>query len=124
MFDVVAGHHLRKKNSLIALGHSLLEFSMAFNRFRKHAIRSRKYPEGLPGLPKRKQEMVDIGNLLVYVGIALAKAQQSVGHLWTWEQPAYSLQLLFPALLAFFWNARWPTPSHIFVPMAPHGSSL
>ena len=86
---------------LLHLGTPCSSFSMAFNRFISHAIRSKECPGGFPGLPKHKQAMVDVGNLLVHIGVALAKAQQAVGHLWTWEQPQSSLQLLYKPLADF-----------------------
>jgi len=75
---------------------------MAFNRFPSHAIRDAARPEGVPNLAKKHCEMIETGNMLVYVGIALLKVQQKLDMTWTWEQPASSLQLLFPALVDVF----------------------
>ena len=91
-----------RRVKLLHLGTPCSSFSMAFNRFKKWAIRSAKFPGGLPGLNAKQQHMVEIGNLLVHVGISLLKAQEAMGMLWTWEQPATSLQLLYKPLYDIF----------------------
>ena len=110
------------------LGVPCSSFSMAFNRFLSLAIRTAEHPGGIPGLPPEKQSLVDTGNALVHIAITLAEAQQSVGHLWGWEQPGNSLQLLYQPLLTFvakstvFWalshicayGAIWIKPTMVF----------
>ena len=75
---------------------------MAFNRFKMHAIRSTAHPGGLPNLSSKKRHMVEVGNLLFHIGISLLKAQEAMGLLWTWEQPASSLQLQYKPLAEAF----------------------
>ena len=75
---------------------------MAFNRFKMHAIRSMAHPGGLPNLNSKKRHMVEVGNLLVHIGVSLLKAQEAMGLLWTWEQPASSLPLQYQPLAEAF----------------------
>ena len=52
---------------------------MAFNRFKMHAIRSMAHPGGLPNFNSNKRHMVEVGNLLVHIGVSLLKAQGAMG---------------------------------------------
>ena len=99
---LLLGILFERRVRILHLGTPCSSFSMAFNRFPSHAIRDAAHPEGFPNLGEKQREMVETGNMLVYVGIALLKAQQKLGMIWTWEQPASSLQLLFPALVEVF----------------------
>ena len=109
-----------RRVKLLHLGTPCSSFSMAFNRFVSHAIRSAKFPGGLPDLNAKKRQMVEVGNLLVHVGVALLKAQESMSLLWTWEQPASSLQLLYQPLAEAFqsYAACWVI-SHVCAYGAP-----
>ena len=48
---------------------------MASNRFKMHAIRSMAHTGGLPNLNSKKRRMIEVGNLLVHIGVFLLKAR-------------------------------------------------
>ena len=74
---------------------------MACNRAIATMLRSRAYPQGLPGLTGIKAEKVVFGNALAEVSIRLARAQSLAGGQWTWEQPTTSLMWLFEPVRLF-----------------------
>ena len=99
---LLLGILFERRVRILHLGTPCSSFSMAFNGFPSHAIRDAARPEGFPNLGEKQREMIETGNMLVYVGIALLKVQQKLDMTWSWEQPASSLQLLFPALVDVF----------------------
>ena len=91
-----------KRIRLLHLAPPCSTFAWAINRFLSKAYRSREYPLGLPSLCARRTELVNVGNRLVGITCRLAQAQESVGQLWSWEQPRDSIQWLVPCVMEFF----------------------
>ena len=101
---VVLGLIFEHLIAMLHLGPPCASFSMAVNRFVTYAMRSSASPAGLPDLPPHREEKVRLGNALAVVAVRLAEAQQRAGGLWTFEQPASSLMLLYDPVAKLFAN--------------------
>ena len=82
---LLLGILFERRVRILHLGTPCSSISMAFNRLPSHTIRDAARPEGFPNLAKKQREMIEAGNMLVYVGMALLKEQQKLDMTWAWE---------------------------------------
>ena len=80
---------------VLHLGPPCTSFSMACNRFKRYAMRSRDEPAGFANLPLHRAVKVRLGNALAEIAARLAEAQEKAGHFWMLEQCATSLMWLY-----------------------------
>ena len=97
---MILGLILEGHITVLHLGPPCSSFSMAFNRFLAQRIRSWEHPEGLPDLRPDQQLKVDLGNQMAELSVTLARAQMRVKRFFQFEQPASSLMLRLPSVLA------------------------
>ena len=101
---VMLGLIFERLIAMLHLGPPCASFFMAVNRFASYAMRSSEFPAGFSVLPPHRAEKVRLGNALAVVAISLAEAQQRAGNMWTFEQPASSIMMLYEPVSKFMSN--------------------
>lgn len=80
---------------LLHAGPPCSSFSAILNGFRETRVRSREFPEGIPGLTGAQAEKVRLGNALADVAAILVEIQSKAENLHQLEQPGRSLMISY-----------------------------